>query len=273
MKLTAAGVTVTLGGATIVDDVGLEVGPGEVVGLLGPNGSGKSTLLRCAYRALRPRVGVIGFDGTDVWKMRAKAAAQRLAVVVQEASADFDLTVEDVVSLGRLPHKGLLERDSDGDAERVRTALDRVGLAALARRSYPTLSGGEKQRVLLARALVQQTPMLILDEPTNHLDIAHQLDMLDLIRGLGVTTLTALHDLNLAAEYCDRLYVLHAGGVAASGNPEEVLRPYLLATVFGVGATPIVNPVTGRVHITFHRLREDGRRPLSGCASPRSPGR
>lgn len=254
MRLTAAGVTVVLGGTTIVEDTALDVGDGEVVGLLGPNGSGKSTLLRCAYRALRPRTGVVAFDDRDVWDLPARSAAQQVAVVVQEASGDFDLTVDEVVRLGRLPHKGLLERDSAADQDRVQAALHRVGLGRLVHRAYPTLSGGEKQRVLLARALVQETPLLILDEPTNHLDIGHQLEMLDLVRGLGVSTLTALHDLNLAAAYCDRLYVLHEGRVTASGTPAQVLHPDLLAEVFGVGASVVTNPVTGHLHVTFHPL-------------------
>ena len=216
------------------------------------NGSGKSTLLRCIYRVLRPHAGVIALDGDDVWKLAPRATAQRTAVVVQEPPSDFDFAVRDMVMMGRSPHLGLLERSTETDDRIVEEALERVGAAAFADRGFLTLSGGEKQRVLVARALAQQTSLLVLDEPTNHLDILHQLEVLELVRDLGVATLAALHDLNLAAAYCDRIYVLSAGEVVASGTPEEVLTPALVGRVFGVGAVRSVHPVTGKAQLCFY---------------------
>ncbi len=252
MRLAAGGVTAVLEGHTIVSTATIEVADGEVVGLVGPNGSGKSTLLRCIYRVLRPHAGVVALDGDDVWKLAPRAAARRTAVVVQEPPSDFDFAVRDMVMMGRSPHLGLLERGTEADDQIVEDALERVGASAFADRGFLTLSGGEKQRILVARALAQQTRLLVLDEPTNHLDILHQLEVLELVRDLGVATLAALHDLNLAAAYCDRIYVLSAGEVVASGTPEEVLTPALVERVFGVGAVCSVHPVTGKTQLSFY---------------------
>ncbi|MGH3889284.1 MAG: ABC transporter ATP-binding protein [Pseudonocardiaceae bacterium] len=254
MRVHAAGVTAVIDSHQIVTSATITVAAGELVGLVGPNGSGKSTLLRCVYRVLRPVAGVVALDGEDVWELSARASAQRTAVVVQEPQSDFDFTVRDMVLMGRAPHKGLLERASEADDRIVDDALARVGADEFADRAFTTLSGGEKQRVLVARALAQQTRLLVLDEPTNHLDVRHQLEVLELVRDLGIATLAALHDLNLAAAYCDRLYVLSAGEVVAQGKPEEVLSPDLVESVFGVGAVRSVHPVTGRVQLAFFPL-------------------
>jgi iron complex transport system ATP-binding protein len=155
------------------------------------------------------------------------------------------------VILGRAPHKGLLDRTTSDDQQLVDDALARVAMEAFAERSFASLSGGEKQRVLLARALAQGSRLLILDEPTNHLDIHFQLAILELVRGLEVTTLAALHDLNLAAAYCDRIYVLRAGQIVASGPPDEVLQPDLVRDVFDVRADRLRHPVTGRLWLAF----------------------
>jgi len=183
MRLAVHDVTVTIEQATIVTDARLTVEPGEFVGLVGPNGSGKSTLLRTIYRALRPVLGAVRVGGDDVWDLSARASAQRTAVVVQETTADFDFTVIDVVSMGRNPHKGAFDRDSAGDERICLDALERVGIGAFVDRDFATLSGGEKQRVFVARAIAQETQVLVLDEPTNHLDIRFQLELLDLVRG------------------------------------------------------------------------------------------
>ena len=250
------GVSVTLGGCPIVSEAALTVGAGEMVGIVGPNGSGKSTLLRVIYRALRPSAGAVRVDGSDVWTLSARQSAQRTAVVVQESGSDFALTVADVVAMGRNPHKGPLDRDNHDDRHLCAQALARTGTAALAARDFDTLSGGEKQRVLLARALAQQPRLLVLDEPTNHLDIRFQLDLLDLIRTLGVTTLTVMHDLTLAVAHCDRVYVLHGGRVVADGPPADVLTPDVVAEVFGVRSHRWVDPDTGQVHLGFSRLAD-----------------
>ncbi|WP_371517166.1 ABC transporter ATP-binding protein [Kitasatospora sp. NBC_01300] len=254
MDLALDSVSVELAGARLVHDVTLDAAAGQVVGLVGPNGSGKSTLLRCVYRALRPAAGAVRLDGADLHALTTREAARRVAALPQEHSAEFDFTVAEVVAMGRLPHRRGLGGPGADDHARCTEALRRAGAEQLAGRGFLSLSGGEKQRVLIARALVQEPRLLVLDEPTNHLDIAHQLDVLALVREAGPTVLTALHDLNLAAGHCDLLYVLRAGRIVASGPPAEVLRPALLAEVFGVRATPVRHPVTGAVQLLFDRI-------------------
>ncbi|WP_329279213.1 ABC transporter ATP-binding protein [Streptomyces sp. NBC_00691] len=234
--------------------VDLTVRPGETVGLIGPNGSGKTTLLRCVYGTLTPTAGRALLDGDDLHAMGPKARARRVATVPQDGTLEFELTVGELVALGRSPHKRFWEGDTGADRERAEDALARVGLADLADRPYPTLSGGERQRALVARALVQDPALLVLDEPTNHLDIRHQLDVLALVRTLGTTNLLALHDLNLAGAYCDRIYVLERGRLVTGGKPAEVLTPALLDAVYGVDAEVIPHPRTGNPTVLFvHR--------------------
>ncbi|WP_432971077.1 ABC transporter ATP-binding protein [Dactylosporangium sp. CA-233914] len=258
MHLHLDAVHVRRGGRPIVGGVDLDVRPGEFVGLLGPNGSGKSTLLRTVYRALRPSGGAVWLDGRDLWRdVGVREAARHTAAVQQEHGGDFAFTVAETVLAGRTPHKALLARDTAADTALVLAALDRVGLRDQAHRLVHTLSGGEKQRVLLARALAQQPRLLVLDEPTNHLDITAQLGQLRLIRRLRLTTLAALHDLNHAAAFCDRVYVLHAGRVAATGRPGDVLTPELLARIFKVRAHPGTNPLTDAPHLYLAPLEED----------------
>ncbi|MFB6891255.1 ABC transporter ATP-binding protein [Kitasatospora sp. NPDC056327] len=255
MDLAVDGVCVDLAGVRLVHDVTLSAPAGRVVGLIGPNGSGKSTLLRCVYRALRPAAGAVLLDGEDLHALAPREAARRVAALPQEHSAEFDFTVAEVVAMGRLPHRrGALAGPSAGDTDRCTGALRRVGAAHLAARGFLSLSGGEKQRVLIARALVQEPRVLVLDEPTNHLDIAHRLEVLALVREAGPTVLTALHDLDLAAGHCDLLYVVADGRIVASGPPAEVLEPGLLAEVFKVRATPVAHPVTGALRLLLDRL-------------------
>ena len=253
MKLQVQDVSWEVDGRSIIQDVEMHASDGEFIGVVGPNGSGKSTLLRCVYKALKPAAGFISLDDEDIKQMSAKEAARKTAVVLQEMTTDFDFTVDEMVAMGRTPHKGLFERDIDTDFEIIEKALKRVGMKEFADRYFNTLSGGEKQRVLIARCLAQQTKFLVLDEPTHHLDIRYQLEILDLVKGLGVTTVAALHDLNLAAAYCDRIYVVQEGKIVESGNPVEVLVPELIKNVFGVGSVVDVNPFTGTPRITFYR--------------------
>lgn len=237
--------------AHIVRDISLHVAPGEFVGLLGPNGSGKSTLLRMIYRALRPGAGRVLHGGRDVWQGSARDNARAMAVLAQESGGDFDLRVRDVVLMGRIPHQSPFARDSEDDFALVAQALARVRADGLAERRFATLSGGEKQRVLMARALAQQAPLLVLDEPTNHLDVRHQFELMNLVRGLGLTTLAALHDLQLAAHYCNRLYLLQGGALVAQGAPADVLTPEAIARVYGVRALVRPNPRTGKPLIEY----------------------
>ncbi|MGH3753556.1 MAG: ABC transporter ATP-binding protein [Pseudonocardiaceae bacterium] len=251
MQVDAESVVVDINGVRIVSAGVLHAAAGSIVGLIGPNGSGKSTLLRTVYRALRPTEGVVRVGGDAVWAMTARQAARRTAVLTQESPIDFDFSVIEIVMLGRVPHKGLLQRADVTDERIIDDALRRSGAAGLAQRRFSTLSGGEKQKVLIARALAQQPKVLVLDEPTNHLDIAAQLELLELVRSLQITVVTALHDLNLAATYCDQLFVLDQGHVTASGTPEEVLVPETLRHVFGVRAHCSTHPLTGRRLLAF----------------------
>ncbi|MFV9503419.1 MAG: ABC transporter ATP-binding protein [Oscillochloridaceae bacterium umkhey_bin13] len=251
MKLAVENVSWAVAGATIVREVSLNCASGSMVGLIGPNGSGKSSLLRCIYRVLQPDAGSIWLATNEIWQLSARQAARQIGVVLQEYSGEFEFSVREMVLMGRAPHKALFERDTAEDLRLVDAALRKVDMLSFAERSFMTLSGGEKQRVLVARALAQQTRFLVLDEPTNHLDIRYQLEVLDLVRGLGVTTLAALHDLNLAALYCDQLYVLKAGSLVASGPPAEVLTPEVIHSVYGVRADVALHPRTGRLHVVF----------------------
>ncbi|KOG64449.1 histidinol phosphatase [Streptomyces griseoflavus] len=250
-ELRAEGLSYGIDGRHLVDGADLHVAPGETVGLVGPNGSGKTTLLRCVYGTLAPTHGRITLDGRDLAGFSAKERARRIATVPQDGGAAFELTVREIVAMGRSPHKRFWETDTAADTALTGQALARVGAAALHDRSFAALSGGERQRVLVARALVQQPSLLVLDEPTNHLDIRYQLDILALVTGLGTSALLALHDLNLAAYYCDRLYVLRAGRVVAHGTPHEILTPALLTDVYGVAAEVSVHPVTGAPTVVY----------------------
>ncbi len=248
-------VSVTVDAARIISNLTMHCPAGSFVGLIGPNGSGKSTALRTVYRALTPSNGVVRVGGDDVIQdLTSREAARRVSVLAQETSAGFDLSVGEVVAIGRLPHQSTLGRTTASDRDVVRRALDLVGLQWHTNREFGSLSGGEKQRVLLARALTQEPRVLVLDEPTNHLDIATQLGLLDLVASLGVTVLAALHDLNLAAGYCDLIHVLKDGELVVSGTPSEVLTPALVAEVFCVQADVGRHPVTGRVHLAFSPL-------------------
>ncbi|MEO6085130.1 MAG: heme ABC transporter ATP-binding protein [Umezawaea sp.] len=237
--------------AGIVHEISLTAGTGEVVGVVGPNGSGKSTTLRCVYRALKPTTGAVLLDGRDLLSLPTKESARQLAALTQDSHVEFDFTVSEVVAMGRLPHQSAFDRDTDHDRELIADSLRRVDATHLAARSFLTLSGGERQRVLIARALAQEPQVLVLDEPTNHLDIRHQLDVLALVRGTGLTVLTVLHDLNLAAAYCDRIHVLDGGRVVAGGKPADVLTPDLIQAVFGVRAHLVPHPVSGVPQLLF----------------------
>jgi len=249
--LQAQGLHFAVGQRAIVQDAALHVDAGECVGLIGPNGCGKSTLLRMLYRVLPPNRGLVRLEGQDVWQMDARAFARQAAVLAQNSAPAFDSTVQETVMLGRLPHQGRFAADSVQDRRIVTESLERVGAAQLAGQSMVTLSGGERQRVLLARALAQQPRLLFLDEPTNHLDIRYQLELMRLVRSLQLTVLVVLHDLNIAAQFCDRLYLMEAGALVANGAPREVLTPEAMARVFGVRATIDDHPATGRPRIAY----------------------
>ncbi|MFD9906837.1 ABC transporter ATP-binding protein [Streptomyces sp. NPDC059063] len=254
MRIDIEDLSVAYAGRTVVSGAHLVAADGEITGLVGPNGSGKSTLLRTVYRHLRPAAGRVLLSGTDIRELTPVQAARHVAALPQERGTDVELTVHEVVAMGRTPYKRAFAGDDDADRETVARALAEVGMAGQAGRRFTALSGGERQRVLLARAFAQAPDVLVLDEPTNHLDIRHQVELLSLLRGKGRTTLVSLHDLNAAASVCDRLHVLHEGSVVASGPPREVLQPALLEEVFGVRAAVVGHPLTGDPLIAFdHR--------------------
>lgn len=250
MEIRTEDTTLSYGAARILKGISLETHTGEFVGIIGPNGSGKSTLLKCIYRVLKPDGGCIWLGDQELHEMKIRNSARKVAVVAQHNYYNFESSVREVVMMGRAPHKKMLEKDGAKDFEIVDQALKTVGMYEFADRNFSTLSGGEQQRVILARALAQQTPCLILDEPTNHLDITHQLQLMELVRGLNVTVLSAIHDLNIAAMYCDRLYILKDGEIVGSGTPEELLTPETIRRVYQV-ESEIVRDRNGKMHILF----------------------
>jgi iron complex transport system ATP-binding protein len=245
MLIRVDGVTIDVASTFACRGISVTIRSGEVLGVIGPNGSGKSTLLRSVYRVLRPSQGTIDSDDRDIWGMDPRQLAREMAVVVQEPEAEFDFTAAEVVMMGRSPHKGTFARETDEDRRLVAASLHRVGMDGVGERMFSTLSGGEKQRVLIARALAQQARALVLDEPTNHLDLRYQIEILELIRSLRVTAVVAVHDINLAASYCDTILVMAAGEAVAGGPASDVLEPALLTRVFGVGVRSF-RPEPGR---------------------------
>lgn len=238
-SITAESVSWSAGGRLVIDGVSLTVADGETLGLLGPNGAGKSSLLRLLAGLRPPDGGAVLLTGRPLAGLRRRAVARRIAVVEQQVSTELDVTVEQIVRLGRIPHRGIWSGDTEADNRAVERALAHTETAGMRDRNWRTLSGGEQQRVQIARALAQEPRELLLDEPTNHLDIRHQFELLALIRALPVTAVVTLHDLTLAALFCDRLVVLDKGRVVAAGTPAEVLTAELISSVYGVAARVI----------------------------------
>ncbi|MEX0683680.1 MAG: ABC transporter ATP-binding protein [Dehalococcoidia bacterium] len=252
--LEAAGVTAAYASAgrdiVALRGVDLALRPGELLGLVGPNGSGKTTLIRVLTGALRPSSGTVRLSGRDVVTMRQPEIARLIGVVPQDPQLPGTFTALDCVLMGRTPHLRLLQQEGPADVEIARRAMLATETWALADRPVGELSGGERQRVIVARALAQETPVLLLDEPTAHLDIGHQGTVLDLMRTFarrdGKAVLAVVHDLTLAAHYCDRLVVLQSGRVVAEGAPATVLQPELLCEVYGAPVVVLPHPETGR---------------------------
>lgn len=251
MRLEVKGLTFSYGEKETIKDVSIRVDKGEFVGLIGPNGSGKSTVLKNVYRGLIPDKGSILLDGENLLKMSYKKSARKMAVVGQENDVPFDFMVEEIVAMGRSPHKKLFDIDNVHDKQIVHHALEHMGMEQMAKKNYLNLSGGEKQRVIIARAIAQESDFMILDEPTNHLDISYQMQIFDFIKRLNVTVLSAIHDLNLAALYCDRIYVLKKGKIVLCGTPEEVLTPENIYDIYGIHSSVMKHPATGKMSITY----------------------
>jgi iron complex transport system ATP-binding protein len=246
--------TVAYGSLVALRQVSLSLRAGELLGVVGPNGSGKSTLIRAITRLVRPVGGDIRLDGKEVGHLSQRELARWAAVVPQSPYLPDAFTVLEVALMGRTPHLGLLQSEGRADLAAVRRALEQTNTWKLAGRRMGELSGGERQRVVVARALAQETPLLLLDEPTAHLDMGHQAAVLDLVRqlcrGEGKAGLAAIHDLSLAGQYCDRLVMLNEGRIVGEGEPEKVLSPQLLASVYGTRVSVFSHPLTGRPVVT-----------------------
>ena len=251
MELETREVSVTLSRKEIVNQASLQVREGQFVGLLGPNGSGKTTLLKSIYRVLKPSHGAVLIDGDDISALSHRETARRMGVVSQFNNLSFDFTVEEMVLMGRAPHKKAFDPDTEEDYRIAEDALRRVEMLPFRDRSFTTLSGGEKQRIILARALAQQVEMLVLDEPTNHLDIKYQIQIMDVVKSLGVGVLAALHDLNLTLMYCEYVYVLKDGHIVAHGPTEDVITEQLIRDVYEVECSVARHPRSGQLHVTF----------------------
>lgn len=257
-RLDADGIGWGVAGVRILAGVALTAEPGATVGLLGPNGSGKSSLLRLLAGLARPESGRVLLDDVAVDAIPRRALARRVAVVTQQVATDVEMSALEVVLLGRTPYRPRLAGVGAADLDLARRALAEAGLAGFEQRRWSSLSGGERQRVDLARALVQEPDLLLLDEPTNHLDIRHQLDLLRFLAESASTVVVTLHDLNLAAQYCDRLVLLYGGRVVAAGTPVEVLTTSRIEQVYQV-RTDVDVAADGRPRIWYrHAVGADG---------------
>ena len=249
--MAASGLTCGYDARAVLREVSLAIGAGDMTGIVGPNGSGKTTLVRALTGLLAPQAGSVTLDGRPLAEWSWRDRARKIAVLPQQLELSFPFTVAEFVRMGRYPH-----RESSSGAEdeaAVAAAMAATGSEELAARRVTELSGGEAQRVQLAQALAQQPAILILDEPTSHLDISHQVDILDRLRRLnretGLTVVMILHDLNLAADYCERIVMLHAGRVACEGTPDAVFTFARIEEVYRTVVLVNPHPVTGRPHI------------------------
>ncbi|MFD1200063.1 ABC transporter ATP-binding protein [Brucella gallinifaecis] len=253
MTIKVDNLTWKVGRKTIIDSISFEVKSGKMLGLLGPNGSGKTTLLRLIAGLRAPHSGQVLLDNKNISTFTRRNIAQRVAFVEQHATTNANLKVSDVVKLGRLPHRSMFTGWTSNDDNAVENALERTGMQHKRNESWQNLSGGEKQRAHIARALAQSPRELILDEPTNHLDIQHQMSLLRLVASLPVTSIIAMHDLNHAAMFCDELIIMQTGRIVASGAPEDVITDHLLRDVFRVEAHIETSLYNKRPHIHFLR--------------------
>lgn len=234
----------------ILQDVSMRLEKKQFIGLIGPNGSGKTSLIKHIYRALPPQKRTVFINGREVESYSHREMARHVTVMRQENSSDFDYSILEMVLMGRTPYRKYYERDTNEDKEIARNALCFVGMEDKAERSFYTLSGGEKQRVLIARSLAQEADILLLDEPTNHLDVHYQWLIMEMISKLEKTVLSVFHELNLACRFCDYLYILKDGRILSHGRPEVVVTSEMLSDVFGVRAE-IITVDSGRPYVVY----------------------
>ena len=239
-------------GKPVLNNISCEFARGEITGIVGPNGAGKSSLLRIIQRALIPDSGGITYDSKDMAAFNRQQVARLIAVVPQSTAMLFDLTVFDIVRMALIPKKGLLEFDSNEDRQHINTCLEQTGCSDFIRRKYNSLSGGEQQRVLLARALAQETEVILLDEPTSHLDVYYQHQILGLLKTLNKTVLMTIHDINLDAQYCNSVVVLKNGNCLGQGEPADILTKNVLSRAFDMPCAVSINADTALPTICFH---------------------
>jgi len=239
------------GNNKILTDISFQVPVGSFTGMLGPNGAGKSTLLRCLYRYITPDLGEMHFAGQDINTMSNHEFAQKVAVVLQHTPQDFNLSVFDVVALGLIPHKTMFSGNTQSDLALISTAIEQVGLSDKANTHFETLSGGEKQRVMIARAIVQRPQLLLMDEPTSHLDVKYQIQIMELAKSLGITIIASFHDINLASAICDQLLILKKGKLHTVGAPQDVITEAMLSSVFDVCTNVSKHPQHESPHVTY----------------------
>jgi iron complex transport system ATP-binding protein len=261
LLLSADRISMRWDGRSILDRLSLQIRPGEFVGLIGPNGAGKTTLLRLIAKLLEPTGGALFLEGNALAPLRQREVAKRVAVVPQATTTEFGFPALEAVLMGRHPHLGRFHAETAEDYRIAREAMALTETLPFAERPVTELSGGERQRVIVARALAQQPRLLLLDEPTANLDLCHQIQVLELVRRLvrqGPAAVAALHDLELASRYCERLVLLRAGVVLAEGPPAEVLTVERLAEAFGIKASVSPNPLTGGLSISVLSAVADG---------------
>lgn len=255
MHIEARDVRCEIAGSVILSGIDLDIGPGSMVALVGVNGSGKSTLLRSLSGLREPAYGTVRIDDRDLYSLPPRTRARTIAYVGQEETPPRDLLLGEMVGMGRIPHRSPWSLGEDIDREITLRALATIELDHAVDRRCDQLSGGERRRAMLARGLAQDSGVLILDEPTNHLDIRHQFQLLDTLRSLGRTVVTAMHDLALAATYFDHVIVLHEGTIVASGTASEALSPETIERVFSVPAQYLIDPDTRRKRLVLGSFR------------------
>ncbi|WP_461614242.1 ABC transporter ATP-binding protein [Clostridium sp. Marseille-QA1073] len=235
----------------ILKNINLEINKGDFVGIIGPNGSGKSTLLKNIYRVFTPDKGEVFLNDINLKKLSNKEIAKNMSVVAQENRPEFDFKVIDMVLIGRFAHKSLFEDSNSNDIKLAENCLEKVGMLEFKDRNFLNLSGGEKQRVLIARALAQESDFMILDEPTNHLDIGYQLQIMDIIKAQNLTVFSAIHDLNIACYYCNKIIIMKNGIILDFGKPEDILNENIVYELFGLNCQIERNNLTNKLNIIY----------------------